>query len=76
MLKFFWKGLGLFPSDVPVSPPRGGRRDKLFSDEDWTDTVPHEHYIGLRDIAHIPASVSDDDEDWSDTSVSSHMEMH
>ena len=31
--------------------------------------------MGLRDIAHVPTSVSDDDEDWSDTSVSSHVEM-
>ena len=31
--------------------------------------------MGLRDIAHVPTSVSDEDEDWSDTSVSSHVEM-
>ena len=31
--------------------------------------------MGLQDIAHVSTSVSDEDEDWSDTSVSSHMEM-
>ena len=68
----FWKGLAPFPSDAPVSPPRNGRRDELFSHEDWTDTM---HYMGLHDIAHVLSSVSDEDEDWSDTSVSSPVEM-
>ena len=60
----FRKGLAPFPSDAPVSPPRSGRRDELCSQEDWMDTMP-EHYMGLRDIAHVPTSVSDEDEDWS-----------
>ena len=71
----FRKGLAPFPLDVPVSPPRSGRRDKLCSHEDCTDTMPPEHHMGLRDIAHVPTSVSDEDEDWSDMSVSSHVEM-
>ena len=71
----FRKGLAPFPSDAPVSPPRSGRRDELCSHEDWMDTMPPEHHMGLRDIAHVPTSVSDEDEDWSDTSVSSHVEM-
>ena len=71
----FRKGLAPFPSDAPVSPPRGGRRDKLFLHEDLTDTMLPEHHMGLRDMAHVPTSVSDEDEDWSDTSVSSHVEM-
>ena len=58
-----------------MSPPMGGRRDELFSDEDWMDTEPPEHHIGIRDITHVPTSVSDEDGDWSDTSVSSHVEM-
>ena len=58
-----------------MSLPRSGRRDKLCSHEDWMDTMPPEHHMGLRDIAHVPTSVSDEDEDWSDTSVSSHVEM-
>ena len=71
----FRKGLALFPSDAPVSPPRSGCRDELCLHEDGMDTMPPEHYMGLRDIAHIPTSVSDEDDDWSDTSVSSHVEM-
>ena len=39
------------------------------------DTMPPEHHMGVRDIAHISTSVSDEDEDWSDTSVSSYVEM-
>ena len=70
MLRFFGR-----IDSTPVSPPRDGSRDELFSDEDWMDTVPPEHHIGLQDIAHIPTSVSDEDEDCSDTSVSSHVEM-
>ena len=58
-----------------MSPPRGGRRDKLFSHEDCTDTMPAEHHMGLRDMAHVPTSVSDEDEDWSHTSISSHVDM-
>ena len=69
------KGLAPFPSDAPVSPPRNGCRDELCSHEDWTDTMPPEHHVGLRDIAHVPTSLSDEDEEWSDTSVSSHVEM-
>ena len=33
------------------------------------DTIPSEHHLGLRDLAHVPTFVSDEDEDWSDTSV-------
>ena len=69
----FRKGLAPFPSDAPVSPPRGGPGDELFSHEDWMDTMPPEHHIGLRDMAHVLTSVSDEDEDWSDMSVSSHV---
>ena len=50
----FLKGLAPFPSDAPVSPPRNGCRDQLCSHEDWTDTMPPEHHVGLRDIAHVP----------------------
>ena len=58
-----------------MSPPRSGRRDELCSNEDGVDTMPPEHHMGSQDIAHVPTSVSDEDEDWSDTSVSSHVEM-
>ena len=37
--------------------------------------MPPEHHVGFRDIAHVPISVSDEDEDWSDTSVSSDVEI-
>ena len=70
-----FKGLAPIPSDDPVSPPRSGRWDELCSNEDGVDMMPPEHHMGLRDIAHVPTSVSDEDEDWSDTSVSSHVEM-
>ena len=71
----FRKGLAPFPSDAPVSPLRSGRRDELCSHEDGMDMMPPERHMGLRDIAHVPTSVSDEDEDWSDTSVSSRVEM-
>ena len=71
----FRKGLAPFPSDAPVSPPRNGRRDEQCSHEDCMDTMPPEHNMDVRDIAHVPTSVSDEDEDWSETSVSSHVEM-
>ena len=69
----FRKGLAPFPSVAPVSPPWSGRQDELRSNEDGVDTMPPEHHMGSRDISHVPSSVSDVDEDWSDTSVSSHV---
>ena len=71
----FRKGLAPFPSDAPASPPRNGRRDKRCSHEDCMDMMPPEHLMGLRDIAHVLTSVPDEDEDGSDTSVSSHVEI-
>ena len=71
----FRKGLAPFPSDAPVSPPRSGHRDELCSYEGGMDTMPPEHHMGLRDIAHVPTYVSDEDDDRSDTSVSSNVEM-
>ena len=67
--------LAPFSSDAPVSPPSNGRRDERCSHEDYMDMMPPEHHMDLRDIAHVPTSVSDEDEDWSDMSVSSHVEM-
>ena len=59
----FQKGLGPFRSDAPVSPPRGRCRNELFSHEDCTDTMPPEHHMALRGMAHVPTSVSDEDEE-------------
>ena len=56
----FRKGLAPFPSDAPVSPPRSGRRDELCSHEDCMDTMPSEHHMGFRGIAHVPTSASDE----------------
>ena len=71
----FRKGLDPFPSDAPVSPPRSGRRDEVCLNVDDVDTIPPDHHMGSQDIAHVLTSVSDEDEDWSDTSVSSHVAL-
>ena len=74
----FREGLGPFPSDAAVSPPMG------VPPPVGTNCVrrrigrirnPPEHHIDVRDIARAPTSVSDEDEDWSDTSISSHVEV-